>query len=163
MDALEKLARIEELSRLIKPNRMAFCLELLNGKTLGVAWAETHTTTNVRSAAGTASEVMKAEGSLEREFVDLMKWKASVSAAEKLGVDKELVLGNLLKVMDRCLNPPEGERFNQSGANRSLELIGKEIGMFKSDIGPDTKDAFGELLKSIADSKGKSSPLPSGE
>jgi phage terminase small subunit len=72
----------------------------------------------------------------------------------ELGLDSYYVLKNLKSVVERCMqaeevldregNPvwiqgPDGEyapqyKFDQAGANKSLELIGKHIGMFNDKV-----------------------------
>lgn len=63
---------------------------------------------------------------------------------ERIELTQEWVLSNLKEVAERCLEAipvldregnPIGEwRFEHSGANKSLELIGKHLGMFQTDI-----------------------------
>jgi phage terminase small subunit len=63
-------------------------------------------------------------------------------ATSKLALDKTWVIERLMQVTERCMQAepvldnkgkPTGEyKFDAAGANRSLELLGKEIGMFAS-------------------------------
>lgn len=71
----------------------------------------------------------------------LAKLKAELSA--KTLVDAEYVVKGLLEVHRRCMQEeavvdsdgPTGEyKFEHSGANRSLELLGKHIGMFATKL-----------------------------
>lgn len=65
---------------------------------------------------------------------------ARAVAAERLALDKEGVLRRLVEVVDRCMQaepvlnrrgePTGMYTFNAAGANRALELIGKNLGMF---------------------------------
>lgn len=56
---------------------------------------------------------------------------AAVVAVQKTGLDKAWVMERLELVVNRCLSDRE---FNPSGANKALELIGKENGMFRERV-----------------------------
>ncbi len=67
--------------------------------------------------------------------------------AEKVELNSEWVLKNLQKVAERCMQQeevlvggePSGEyKFDSSGANKSLELIGKHLKLFTDKIEQDT-------------------------
>ncbi|MDJ0952017.1 MAG: terminase small subunit [Alphaproteobacteria bacterium] len=49
------------------------------------------------------------------------------AAAERARVDKLWIIAQLRGLAEQCLDE---DSFNPSGANRALELLGKEIGMF---------------------------------
>jgi hypothetical protein len=68
-----------------------------------------------------------------------IKAEATRIAVEKTGIDKSYVIARLKVVVERCMQQepvivkgePVGQYvFNAAGANRALELLGKEIGMF---------------------------------
>ena len=69
---------------------------------------------------------------------------------EQLGIDAYYVLSNLKTVVERCLQAEEvldregagtGEyKFEHTGANKALELLGKHIGMFKDKVEVTGKD-----------------------
>lgn len=69
--------------------------------------------------------------------------------AKKLDIDAEWVLKRLVQISDRCMQEepvmaynydsktlePTGEyQFDSTGANKSTELIGKHLGMFKDKL-----------------------------
>ncbi|UOH17187.1 terminase small subunit [Acinetobacter sp. NyZ410] len=74
--------------------------------------------------------------------------------AEELGIDAYYVLKNLKSIAERCMQGeqvtdrdgspvfiqgPDEEyaalyKFDQAGANKSLEMIGKHLGMFKEEV-----------------------------
>jgi len=67
--------------------------------------------------------------------------------AEKAELNSEWVLERLKKVADRCMQEepvmsggePTGEyKFDSSGANKSLELIGKHLKLFTDKVEQDT-------------------------
>lgn len=85
--------------------------------------------------------------------IDELRREITERAVEKASVDRAWVLGNLKKVVNRCLQEepvmkggePTGEfKFDSMGANRALELIGKELGMFLEKK-PQNENPLGEL------------------
>jgi phage terminase small subunit len=76
------------------------------------------------------------------------------TVAERLGITHEYVLKNFQAIADRCMQAEEvmvkgpggqmvgtGEyRFDSTGANRALELIGKHLTMFTEKIDHSNKD-----------------------
>jgi phage terminase small subunit len=52
---------------------------------------------------------------------------STIRAIEKTGLSKAWVMDNLREIYLRCMGD---EEFSSAGANRALELIGKELGMF---------------------------------
>lgn len=86
-------------------------------------------------------------------------------ACEKAAVDREWVLKRLMKVADRCMQEEPvldraGEKtgeykFDSAGANRALELIGKEMGMFverkQIQMNPLESLSDAELVRMAAD------------
>lgn len=109
------------------------------------------------------------------EIRDALK-KARKQTTERTQITEDWVLNNLKAVAERCLqaspvldkkgNPvmvetPTGETvpafvFNSMGANRSLELLGKHIGMFgdKVKIEHSYEDMSDDELTALARSKG---------
>ena len=67
-----------------------------------------------------------------------------VDKIEKLDISANYIISNLKAIADRCMqaepvigkdgNPTGQYRFNASGANRALELIGKHLGMFNDKL-----------------------------
>lgn len=82
----------------------------------------------------------------QRNKIEIM---ATQSAAEKLGLTKEWVLQRLMFNAERCLRgtPVLDAQGNHTGkysgtpqgqaANRALELVGREIGMFRAQVEAD--------------------------
>lgn len=72
--------------------------------------------------------------------IDQLRHEITERAVEKASLDRKWVLDRLMKVADRCMqaepvtdrqgNTTGEYRFDSAGANRSLELLGKELGMF---------------------------------
>lgn len=109
-----------------------------------------------RGASGAATKLCKSNASISErrdEILQGMQAKAEAivaKAIEKSGIDQAWVLNNLQEVAERCMQSrpvldrrgkpifvetPSGEVlpayvFNAMGANKALELIGKELQMF---------------------------------
>lgn len=76
---------------------------------------------------------------------------------EELGLDTYYVLKSLKSVAERCMQAeavtdrdgaPTGEyKFEHTGANKALELIGKHVGMFSDKVEHDISDPLKELLQ----------------
>jgi len=75
-----------------------------------------------------------------KQRINELRIEITERAVEKASVDRAWVLSRLMKVADRCMQAEPvtnrqgdetGEyKFDSAGANRSLELLGKELGMF---------------------------------
>lgn len=82
---------------------------------------------------------------------------------QKAQVTHEWVINNLKKVFERCMQEEavtdkdgnfEGVfKFEHTGANRALELIGKHIGMFKERVEHTGKDGKAIEYANISESK----------
>lgn len=73
-------------------------------------------------------------------------------AVERAALDKAWVMERLEKVVERCL-PGEGTGFNAAGANRALELLGKELGMFVDRSEADVNVAFTDMTDERIESR----------
>jgi phage terminase small subunit len=83
---------------------------------------------------------------------------AVVEAARKVGVDKEWVMQSLVEVHTLAVTGEPimnkdgvevGRRMDLSNANRSLELIGKELGMFTVKVETAENDPLLALLRRV--------------
>ena len=109
-----------------------------------------------KNARTGASKLLRREANIlqRRDEVlahrEILRNRGEVRAAEKAEVSREYVIRNLKEVADRCLQVApvlsrKGEQiitstrlgelaaafqFDPSGANRALELLGKDLGMF---------------------------------
>lgn len=111
-----------------------FCLERVAGKTIDEAYV----------AAGYKKNPGNAGRLNNNEHIQARITELQSKAAEKAGLSKEWVIDRLMEVAERCMQAeavrdhegePTGEyKFDASGANRALELLGKEQGMFKQQI-----------------------------
>lgn len=120
--------------------------------------------------------------------IEELRREITERAVEKASVDRAWVLGNLKRVVNRCLqeepvmkgNEPTGQyKFDSAGANRALELIGKELGMFverkardENPLGElsdeDLARIAGELAQqvgmvNVVDVEARTLPAPEGE
>src|SRR5471032_579251 len=87
--------------------------------------------------AGTGSHWEKKP--VVKNRINQLRHEITERAVEKASVDRSWVLTRLMKVADRCMQEEPvvirgvatGEyKFDSAGANRALELLGKELGMF---------------------------------
>lgn len=146
-----------------------FCVDVVAGKTLvdafvGAGYAE-------KNAYSAAPRLFKHPKITER--IAELKDKVEAVFVERCSVSKEWVVKNLQEVAERCMQHEpvlrngapvmiESEdgtlsavyKFDSAGANKSLELIGKELGMFvdKKEIKMSTlSEASDEQLDAIID------------
>ena len=180
-----KLARIIELECSIDSKHLAVCGHILAGDSNSTAWMKVYKRVKKeRTAESNCSRMLRNAENGTQEYIDLVRWKATATASEKLGLDQEWVLSRLMLNAERCLqlrpvldrkgeqvyseDPETGElaplhTSDSSGANRSLELLGKHIGMFKEKVEHGVSNPLAEILKMIRDGNKGKSPLPSGE
>lgn len=69
---------------------------------------------------------------------------AQAARSERVELTQDWVLDRLREVTERCMqheavldhegNPTGEYKFNASGANKAIELIGKHLGMFKDNL-----------------------------
>jgi hypothetical protein len=96
--------------------------------------------------------------------INTLRHQITERAVEKASVDRAWVLERLKKVAERCLQEepvmvrgePTGEyKFDSAGANRALELLGKELGMFverkQIDLNPLGHKSDEELMMMAAE------------
>lgn len=128
---------------LSNPRHERFAQELAKGKSA----AEAYVIAGYEKNTGNAS-TLKSQESISNRVNELlaerdeMARKATEKAAEALAIDREWVLARLVENVDRAMqavpvrldeegNAANGEyRYEGSVANRALELLGKELGMF---------------------------------
>lgn len=126
---------------ILNSRRELFAQAIADGKTLAEAYglagfkANRGNAVTLRHNPAVAQRV--SEILAEREAIHA---QATARAIEAVGITKERVLRDLIAVKDRAMQSveifdskgkPTGEyKFDGSVANRALELIGKELGMF---------------------------------
>jgi len=74
-------------------------------------------------------------------------------AVERAAIDKAWVMERLEKVVERCLPGDGTAGFNAAGANRALELLGKELGMFVDRSEADVNVAFTDMTDERIESR----------
>lgn len=126
---------------LSNPRHEIFAQELAAGKSA----SEAYEAAGYRANRGNATS-LKQQESISKRVDELLAQrektaqKATEMAAERLSVDREWVMRRLKENAERALQAiptrdmdgePIGEyRYEGSVANRALELLGKELGMF---------------------------------
>lgn len=124
------------MPKLPNPRHERFAFGVASGLSATKAYEEAgYPVTN--SSAKAASRLSKNVEVAAR--IEELTSKATQTAAEKLGIDKEYVLAGLQKVYERCMTLEEVHRdgkptgefvFNAAGANKALENMGKHLEMF---------------------------------
>lgn len=138
------------MTALVNPKHERFAQELAGGASAADAYITAGFKANRSNAANFARKPVildrVSEILAERDKIQAL---ATAEAIRATGIDKEWVLMRLKEVAERCLQhqpvvrngdpvmveTPDGNiaaayRFDAAGANRALELLGKEQGMF---------------------------------
>lgn len=115
-----------------------FAQHVANGK----SGADAYVLAGFKPNKANASRLKSTEP-LRRRIAELIEAKARPIA--QTHVTKDWVLASLLTVAERCMGKTvtiKGRevqyRFDSAGANRALELLGKELGMFVERVEQDT-------------------------
>ena len=121
-----------------------FAQGLVAGKTADAAYREA----GYNASSSNASRLSGNE-KIRGRVQELQK-----AAAARVEVDQAWIMGKLREVAERCM----GDEMNPAGANRALELIGKQLGMFvelskREVVGADSEPTVGtrDLARSIVD------------
>lgn len=98
----------------------------------------------IRAGYSAATAEQQASRLLRSVKVKAMVDEAMAERAARTEITADWVLGNLKSIAERCMQQeavrgPDGEpsgefKFDASGANRALELIGKHLGMFTDRV-----------------------------
>jgi phage terminase small subunit len=140
----EKLDRIEELEKMLTPKERQFIeeLEFDGNKGEAALRAGFGKGENIRSAGTAASRI------LAKEEVRELRALRAERAYEELGLSRDTIIAEVVKVYRRCMSGEEvmrwdkekkmwvgtGEwQFDSKGALKALELMGEPIGVFKND------------------------------
>ncbi|WP_185643538.1 hypothetical protein [Burkholderia sp. Bp8990] len=96
--------------------------------------------------------------------IDVLRREISERAIQAVSLDRQWVLKRLMTVAERCMQAEpvlkNGEstgeyKFDSAGANRALELLGKELGMFverkQVDLNPLTQMSDEDLMRVAAE------------
>lgn len=132
--------------------------------------------TNGRVKAVGAGSNMESDYPLVRKRINELAIQVAERVVESAAASKAWVMKRLMQVADRCMqaepvlmfNRSTGEyeetgeyKFDSAGANRSLELIGKELGMFVDRkevrygaLGTMTDEKLREMAMKLAEETG---------
>ena len=91
---------------------------------------------NTTQAAIRAGYAPKAAGATGHNLLKKTEIQVAISEAvaereKRTGITADWVLNSLRKVAERCM---DDEHFDSSGANRSLELLGKHLKIFSDKL-----------------------------
>lgn len=80
---------------------------------------------------GNAAALAK-KSDIQKRVAELLAWgeKSVDSSVTKAAISKEWVIDKLRSIAERCVEVAEGKKLDAAGANRALELLGRELGMF---------------------------------
>lgn len=122
-----------------------FCQERAKGATQVAAYAAAGYRGNTRTKEACASKIEK-RPDVQRRIAELLSEKAkldaeaTVKAAEELKIDKRWIMEKLVDNVHRAMqaepvydkqgNPTGEYTYQGNAANRALELLGKQLGMF---------------------------------
>lgn len=189
-DVETKRARLAELRKSMNARHLAVCNAILAGQTYAAAWKSVYTRVKKDATASqNCSENLKKPETGMAEYIEIMEWLASASAEEKLGIDRYYVLAGLKLNVEKCQEvrrlytrggkPLQVERpsdenaegdelvglfsFDAAGANRALQLLGMELGMFKEKAENTALDDLAAAFHFIQAQNAERSLLPSGE
>lgn len=137
--------RPKSMGTLRNPRYERFAQELANGTNQAFAYMAAGYRTNAKAAAVSANRLLnRSEGKAIRERVaeilaerEEIHQRTLARTIEQTAVDKSWVLARLIENANNCaVIGDDGKPLAASAANRALELIGKEIGMFvdKSEV-----------------------------
>ena len=133
----------------LTPKQEAFCLEYLKCGNASEAYRKTYDTKGSEKTINEKASRLLNGGKI-RARLELLQRAVTDAAMQSAAVDKDWVMRRLKIVAERCLQArPVLDRkgapvftklengklvpafvFDAAGANRALELLGKEIGMF---------------------------------
>lgn len=120
----------------ITTEQEAFCRAMA----LGMSVPESLAASGISVTEGTARNWIKKDPKISAR-IDELTSIATKNAILKTGLDRQYVIERLMKVVDRCMQAepvldrkgqPTGEyKFDSSGANAALRMLGDTLGMFK--------------------------------
>jgi phage terminase small subunit len=150
------------MSALNRPRWEQFCQFVATGMPQTAAYMCAAGNTNERSSGKSAVRPLKNERicarirELQGERREIEQ-RQTIDAANRHRVTKEFVLTGLREIHERCMvampvldrkGKPTGQyRFDSSGANRALELMGKHLGMFVEKVELGRPSEFERLSK----------------
>jgi Lhr-like helicase len=137
----------------ISDKQYAFCVAVAAGRSMAAAFRETHASRGTPTTCSKrGSELMKRPEIAEtvQRIRDRATEVVAAKVAANVDVTRDYVLSRLKEIVERCMQNAQiltrhgkpvmvetagGERvpaytFNARDANRALELLGREIGMF---------------------------------
>jgi len=136
----------ERKRKTLNSKQVRYCIERSNGKTQGEAYAIAYRDTGTAYKNGKLGNMVERNPLIKNHIAELIQARSDVvniavrDAAKELAIDKYWVLKELVEnvkmakqaveVCDAIGTPIGVYKQNLTAANRALELIGKELGMF---------------------------------
>jgi hypothetical protein len=128
------------MSKPLTPKREAFVLAYIKTGNASEAYRQAYNTNASAKTIHEKASRLLAEGNVRARF-EVLRGKVTERAVEKTAISKAWVIEKLVENVDRAMQAEpvrrsDGEEvpgayvYNGSVANKALELIGKELGMF---------------------------------
>ena len=119
----------------VTPEQEAYC----RARAMGMDMKEAMSAAGLKQMLKTVKNWEIKNGAVVKRIAELTM-AASRNAIMKNGLDRSWVIERLMKVVDRCMqaepvkdrdgNETGEYKFDSSGANKALQLLGAELGMF---------------------------------
>ena len=136
--------------------------------------------TNAAKAAGYSEKSAYNQGSrlMKRDDIRARVRAIQENMATELGITEGSILKRLNDIVERCMqegavkekDPETGKevtlcfkKMDSAGANRALELLGKQLGMFRENISADVTQGFREADRRLMENLEKRLPPSDGE
>ena len=137
----------------LNSKQVSYCIERSNGKTKAEAYAIAYRDLGSTYKNGKLGSMLEARSAFVREHIaTLIQARSDVvniavrDAAKELGINKKFIFLELLETLR--LARTKGH-FSLVAANRAIELMGKEIGMFITRVEVDRKQTLDEFLDAL--------------
>jgi len=136
----------------LNTKQVRYCMERSNGKTQGEAYAIAYHETGTAYKNGKLGNMVERNPLVKDHIAELIQARSDVvniavrDAAKELGINKKFIFLELLENLR--LARTKGH-FSLVAANRAIELMGKEIGMFITHVEVDRKQTLDEFLDAL--------------
>ena len=142
----------ERKRKTLNSKQVRYCVERSNGKTQGEAYEIAYRDTGTAYKNGKLGNMVERNPLVKDHIAELIQARSDVvniavrDAAKELGINKKFIFLELLENLR--LARTKGH-FSLVAANRAIELMGKEIGMFITHVEVDRKQTLDEFLDAL--------------
>jgi len=138
--------------RKLNSKQIRYCVERSQGKTQGESYAIAFRDQGSAYMNGKLGNMKERNPKIKAHIAELIQARSDVvniavrDAAKELGINKKFIFLELLENLR--LARTKGH-FSLVAANRAIELMGKEIGMFITHVEVDRKQTLDEFLDAL--------------